>query len=185
MQRLLVLQAGADLQTALSAAERAQTSLPERPDLPTGLLDLAARRARRNLGALRLAEAKSLGDLYREKLHQPDEALTALRDWLKIQQDRLSSTDAEGTLQLANLYEELLHDRVTCVELLRNAWKIDPSSQGTAEAFRTRGFRKVKDEWIEASPDRDAGHAGEPARAADGAKGLTEPHPRRGSPDSR
>ena len=32
------------------------------------------------------------------------------------------------------------------------AWKIDPGSKEVAEALRTRGYRRVKDEWVEASP---------------------------------
>jgi hypothetical protein len=38
------------------------------------------------------------------------------------------------------------------VELLRKAWRIDSKSKEIAEAFRTRGFHKVKDEWIEGTP---------------------------------
>jgi murein DD-endopeptidase MepM/ murein hydrolase activator NlpD len=172
MQRWLESQGAADLQTALAAAEQAQTALPERADLPARIQEAAARRARQNLATLRLSEAKALADVFRDKLHQPDEALKLLRDWLKIQQDRLSSTDAEGALQLANYYEELLHDRVTCMELLRRAWKIDPSSKETAEAFRLRGFRKVQDEWIESAPERAAGDATDASRPSSGAKGL-------------
>jgi hypothetical protein len=36
------------------------------------------------------------------------------------------------------------------VDLLRKAWEIDPNSKETAEAFRTRGYRKSKDQWVEA-----------------------------------
>ncbi len=136
------------------------------------LLAGAVQRARQDLGAMRLAEVKSLASLYREKLHQPDLAMTVLRDWLKINQDRLSSTDAEGRLLLANLYEELLQDRVTCVELLRKAWSIDPSSKELAEAFRSRGFRKVKDEWIEGSETGDAASVNSPGRPPSGSKDL-------------
>ena len=53
---------------------------------------------------------------------------------------RLSETDAEGRVALAGLYEEMIQDRVTAVDLLRKAWEIDPSSRETAEAFRTPGF---------------------------------------------
>ena len=94
--------------------------------------------------------------VYREKLQQPDEAQKVLRDWLEIKRTRLSETDAEGPVSLANLYEELLQDRVTAVELLRKAWKIDPSSKEIAEAFRSRGFRKLKDDWVESAPQRRA-----------------------------
>ena len=115
------------------------------------LLEKATRLARQDLGSLRLSEVKALAAVYRDKLQQPEEALQVLGDWLKIQRDRLSATDAEGPLELANLYEELLQDRVTAVELLRKAWRIDPSSKEIAEAFRSRGFRKVNDDWVESA----------------------------------
>jgi hypothetical protein len=92
----------------------------------------------------------------------------------------LSATDAEGPVELANLYEELLQDRVTAVELLRKAWRIDPTSKEIAEAFRSRGFRKVKDDWVEGAPGGSenaaagAGSSRPPAAAASqGLLGLT------------
>jgi tetratricopeptide (TPR) repeat protein len=151
-ERLLEMQSTGDLQSAIELSERAETLLPEKPKLAAQLIEKAAGLARQNLGKAREAEVKALALLYREKLHQPDEALNITRDWLKIQSEKLSKTDAEGPLLLANLYEELLEDRVTAVELLRKAWRIDPKSTEIAEAFRSRGFRKVKDEWIESTP---------------------------------
>jgi tetratricopeptide (TPR) repeat protein len=163
-ERLLELQASGDIQAALTAAQRAQTILPEKPDFGSQLLKSAVERGRANLKSLLLDDARALAEVYRKQLGQPAEALVVLRDWLNIQRGKLSTTDAEGPLGLANLYEELLEDRVTAVELLRKAWKIDPSSKEIAEAFRTRGFRKVKDDWIEGT----RGDAGNPAAASVG-----------------
>jgi hypothetical protein len=150
--RLLELQAAQDLPSAIAAADQATSFVPERTTLPAQLIEQATTTARQDLANLRLSEAKALATMYREKLQQPAEALKVLGDWLKTQQDRLSSTDAEGPLELANLYEELIQDRVTAVELLRKAWRIDPSSKEIAEAFRSRGFRKDKDDWVESAP---------------------------------
>jgi len=150
-ERLLELQSTKDLQSAIDLSARAETLLPEKPNLAAQLIEKAARLARQDLSTARLAEVKALALLYREKLHQPDESLNILRDWLKIQSEKLSNTDAEGPLSLANLYDELLQDRVTAVELLRKAWRIDSKSKEIAEAFRSRGFHKVKDEWIEST----------------------------------
>ena len=119
-------------------------------------LDQALARSRQNLGALRLAEVKELAAVYRDKRRQPDEALRVLREWLDIHRGRLSDTDAEGPISLANLYDELLQDRVTAIALLRKAWKIDPGSEVITEAFRTRGYRKAKDDWVEATPEARA-----------------------------
>ena len=150
--RLIELQAAQDVPSALAAADQAASVLPERTTLPAQLVEKATATARQDLPNLRLSEAKALATVYREKLQQPAEALKVLGDWLKSQQERLSSTDAEGPLELANLYDDLIQDRVTAVELLRKAWRIDPSSKEIAEAFRSRGFRKVKDDWVESAP---------------------------------
>jgi tetratricopeptide (TPR) repeat protein len=150
--RLLELQTGGDLISALAAAERARTILPERPDYPSHLINGTLEHWRPRLGSLRLDEVKALAAAYREKVGDRAAGLLVLQDWLTMQQDRLSKTDADGRLALAALYEELLEDRVTAVELLRKAWRIDPGSKEIAEAFRTRGFRKVKDDWVEGAP---------------------------------
>ncbi len=54
----------------------------------------------------------------------------------------------------------MLQDRVTAVELLRNAWVIDPKSRVTEDAFRSRGFRKAQDQWVEADCARHIGRTG-------------------------
>ena len=95
------------------------------------------------------------------------------REWLEIRRNRLSDTDALAHLTLAGLYEEMIGDTVTAVELLRKAWRIDPKSKEIAEAFRIRGYRKVRNEWVEST--RAGGD--EPAVAGRGeagrSKGLT------------
>jgi hypothetical protein len=180
-ERLIVAESNADLESTLSQAMKAESRLPEKPGLPARLMEAAAGKIRQNLGAARLAEIKELARIYKEKLQRPDDARALLRDWLKIQTDRLSKTDAEGPLALALLYEELLSDRVTAVELLRKGWQIDPSSPEIAEAFRSRGFHKEKNDWIEAPPttsappvaDSPAGVRPGQAPGAKGLKGLT------------
>jgi tetratricopeptide (TPR) repeat protein len=178
--RRLELEASGDLQAALTLSDQAAAILPDKPALPAQLLEQATRLARQDLGSLRLSEVKALAAAYRGKEQQSELALKLLGDWLKIQRDRLSATDAEGALELANLHEELVQDRVTAVELLRKAWKIDPSSKEIAEAFRARGFRKVKDDWVESAPggpeksDATSGAGAEPpAVASRGLRGLT------------
>jgi len=179
-ERFLELQTTGDIAPALDLAERAATTLPEKRDLAGRLIAKAIASARQNLGALRQAEVKALAGVLRDRLKQPGEALEVLRDWLKIQRDRLSDTDAEGPVALAVLYEDLLRDRVTATELLRKAWRVDPSSKEIAEAFRSRGFRKVQNEWLEPVQSDDGNAAGgaekkaPPAPAgSQGLRGLT------------
>src|SRR5262249_20148132 len=139
-----------DVGAAGARADEAAEQLPERPDLPTRLLETAIAAARKELGTLRQDEVRRLAEVYRARLRRPDDARQVLRDWLELKRSKLSETDAEGRVALAGLYEDMVQDRVTAVALLRKAWDIDPSSRETAEAFRNRGFRKEKDRWVDA-----------------------------------
>jgi len=152
LQSLLEKEAAEDPRSAASLSQRAEAALPERPNLATDLLDRGLTAAQQNLGSLRLAEVRSISQAYREKLQNPQAANDFCRKWLKFQRDRLSETDAEGPVILATQYEELLQDRATAKELLLRAWKIDPGSKDVAEALRARGYRRIKDEWVEATP---------------------------------
>ncbi len=166
-ERLLASEPMPDLAAAVARSEQAAAQLPERPELAGRLLETGVAAARRDLGALRLAEVKALAEVYRTRLRRADEAQRVLRDWLGLKQSRLSGGDAEGRLALAGVYEELVQDRVTAVDLLRKAWQIDPNSREIAEAFRVRGFRQEKDQWVEADAAARPGAAGDgtnPAR---------------------
>lgn len=174
-ERLLQRQASDDPKKALALADQASAQLPDRPEVAGTLTELGLRSTADELGSLRLSEVESLAQLYRERLKEPQRARKLLRDWLDEQRTRhLSPTDAEGRVALAGQYERLLGDRDTAVELLQSAWDIDPQSKEVSLAFRTRGFRKVNDEWVdpaharkpqtEAAPDSAASPA--PATAA-------------------
>ncbi len=155
-ERLINFQNTGDVAAGLAAAESARTLLPEKADLSTRLIEQAISRARQSLGTLRQSDVKQLAGVLKDTLNQPDQALAVLREWLEIRRGRLSDTDAEGPIALAGLYEELLGDKVTAVELLRKAWRIDPTSKEVVDAFRIRGFRKVQNEWVEVAPAADA-----------------------------
>ncbi len=149
--RILEATPFADLPAAIGIADQAAEQLPERGDLPAKLLEKGGAAVRRDLGTLRQDEIRRLADVYRNRLRRPEEARQVLRDWLDQKRSKLSDSDVEGRLALAPLYEEMVGDRVTAVELLRKAWEIDPGSRETAEAFRLRGFRREKETWVEAS----------------------------------
>jgi hypothetical protein len=182
--KLLEVQAALDPRSAIELASMAETELPDRPQLATKLLNTGLDQARQNLGSLRLAEVRALAQAYREKLKVPQAALELYRNWLKTQRDRLSETDAEGPVALAALYEDLLQDRAAARELLERAWKIDPGSKEVAEAFRTRGYRRVKDQWVEAAPTTAAGATSSPTGAESPKPELSSPQGLRGkTPD--
>jgi hypothetical protein len=165
LAKRLQVQAAADPLSALSLIARAETELPERPQLAEMLLRTGLDAARQNLGALRKDEVKSMGRTYREKLGNPQAELDLYRSWLKVQRDRLSDTDAEGPIDLAPLYEELLQDKAAAKELLERAWKIDAGSKAATEALRTRGYQRVGDHWVEVT---SAGAGAQPGLPGEG-----------------
>jgi tetratricopeptide (TPR) repeat protein len=150
--KLLELQASLDPRSALDMTSRAETEIPEKPEFAAKLLTLGLDQARQNLGSLRLSEVRALAQTYKEKLRNIPAALELYRSWLKAQRDKLSETDAEGPLALAALYDELLLDRAEARKMLERAWKVDPGSKDVAEAFRTRGYRRVDDQWVDDAP---------------------------------
>jgi tetratricopeptide (TPR) repeat protein len=152
MVKRFEIQAQTDPLSALNLASEAETELPDRPKFAEMLLNKGLEAARQNVGNLRRDEVRSMGQAYRDKLHNPQAELELYRGWLKIQRDRLSDTDADGPVELAARYEEFLQDHTTARELLDRAWKIDPGSKQIAEAFRTRGYQRVGDRWVEAVP---------------------------------
>ncbi|HMF38737.1 MAG TPA: hypothetical protein VKF17_19015, partial [Isosphaeraceae bacterium] len=83
--KLLEVQAALDPRSAIELASRAETELPDRPQLATKLLNTGLDQARQNLGSLRLAEVKALAQAYGEQLKDPQAALELYRNWLKIQ----------------------------------------------------------------------------------------------------
>src|SRR5439155_19577955 len=117
----------------LCLADEAGGLLPDRPRVASGLLDKGLNAAASDVGRLRLGEVEDLARTYTERLHQPERALALKRAWLDDQKvHRLSPRDAEGRLALAEQYETLLGNdpsgRAAAINLLREAWKIDPGS---------------------------------------------------------
>ena len=133
----------------------------------------------------------AIAQAYREKLQNPQAALDLYRDWLKTQARQAERDRCRGPVALAALYEELLQDQAAARELLERAWKIDPGSKEVAEAFRTRGYRLVKDQWVEAArrprPERRAAPTGAECAQARAvlAPGAAGQDPRRGPPADR
>ncbi len=152
IRKSLELQVAKEPNRALALADEAASALPDFPDLARDL-------RRRGLEAtdvstLRLDEAQARARAY-ETLGQPGQARDLLRRWLDDQRtSRLSATDAEGRMLLAEQYERLIDDRSTAVALLREAWTIDPGAERIADAFRRRGYRLIDDAW--AAPETAA-----------------------------
>jgi tetratricopeptide (TPR) repeat protein len=154
-QALLERQAADDPTKAIDLADQASAQLPDRPEVAAKLLEEGLKVATREIGTLRQRDVEALAALYRDRMHQPERAQAVLRSWLDEQRNhRLSATDAEGRLALAQQYESLLNDWSTAIELLQGAWRIDPQSKDVADAFLRRGYRKVNDQWVAPSRPR-------------------------------
>ncbi len=178
-----------DLAHALDTRAELQSTLPERPQLAERIVDRVVAHARENLAELRLTDLRKLASLLRESLNKGDEAREILATWLRIRRERLSKTDAEGALNLALLHEELADDRANALELLRQAWAADPKLPELEQAFRTRGYHKVKNEWQlmapQAGSETQARASGDEG-GSQGLRGLTADEVKRrlgGNPD--
>jgi hypothetical protein len=165
-QGLLERQAADEPARAVQIADQASAQLPDRPQVAARMMEDGLGAATRQMGTLRQRDVEALAALYRDRLRQPERAKSLLRSWLDEQRKRrLSETDAEGRLALAGQYETLIDDRSTAIDLLQEAWKIDPQSKEVADAFLRRNYRRVGDRWV--APARsftndDASSAGAP-----------------------
>ena len=99
MVKRFEIQAQTDPLSALNLASEAETELSDRPKFAEMLLNKGLEAARQNVGNLRRDEVRSMGQAYRDKLHNPQAELELYRGWLKIQRDRLSDTDADGPVE--------------------------------------------------------------------------------------
>ena len=151
-EKRMRLAAKLDPLKAIDLSLKAEVQLPERPQISKEFAEIGIEAAIRGVANLRLAEVRETARVIRDTFHQPDRAETLLRDWLKVQKSKVSATDSDGLLTLASRYEELVNDRNTAVEFLNQAWKADPGAKEVALAFRTRGYRRVGEEWVHDGP---------------------------------
>lgn len=165
--KLLESRVSQDLASSLQLVDQAEELVPERPELVPKLVEKAEELARRDLGSLRLEEARTVGALLKDKGGRADSALEFYRDWLRSQRNRLGDADAEGRVALASRYEELLGDEESARELLDRAWRIAPEAPVVADAFRLRGYRRVGDNWVKDAPDIAEANAPSPRGASD------------------
>jgi len=69
----------------------------------------------------------------------------------------LRQHDAEGRLNVASQYEALLSDRESAMDLLYEAYKIDPNSEEVSQAFLLRGCKKnARGDWVDPQAQRTA-----------------------------
>ncbi len=166
IQKRIETRAAQQPDQALALADEASQALPDRPEVAERLRKMGLDTKAENVATLRKFEVEALAKTYREELNQPERARVLLRRWLEDQRGRLNRRDAEGRVLLAGQFETMIDDRDTAVELLREAWTIDPGNMETANAFRRLGYHQVGDLWESAS--RNTAKS-EPAAAKDDA----------------
>ena len=167
--RALELRADEPSADVLALADRARQAIPDRPEVADHLADRSIDAAFRDIGPLRRDE---LDDLARrlEARGQLARANDLRRLWLDDQRDRLSASDADGRVLLADQFSMLgdAKGRATARDLLLEALAIDPSYRKPEQALRQLGFRKSDDRWVDSRPTAapEPADPGESSRAA-------------------
>jgi hypothetical protein len=151
LQKRFERQIGEHPDQALTIAGQIREQMPDRPAFATSIEAEALARMTDNdhLKFMTVNELRSLLKRF-EARSEPTRVQDVTQRWLQQQRNRLRPTDAEARVALATHYESMLNDRLTALELLRESFKIDPSSKETDKAFRRLGFRKVGDQWVDA-----------------------------------
>ena len=145
LAKLYQLRSRAGHRQAMAQVAEARAKLGDRPEVVASLQNAALDTA--EVSDLRQSEVQEYAKLY-EKAGRAEKGRELVRHWLDDQRTRLlSATDADGRVTLAAQYIAMLGDRTTAAGLLREAWKIDPQSAATADAFRRLNYRLVDGDW--------------------------------------
>ena len=151
IERSLRLRAQLEPKSGVVLAEEARRDLPDRPEVAVELRDLGLGAAEADVASMRRPALVALAESFRQG-GQPDRARELLRSWLVDRREHeLIRGDVDGRLALARDYQELLDDRATAVELLREADALNANSRAVADAFRRLGFRRDGKGWVEGS----------------------------------
>ena len=145
IRKSLELHVAKEPDRALALADQAAAELPDDPDLARDLRRRGLEAT--DVSALRLDEAQARPGLTKRSVSPVRPATCSVAGSMTTRASRLSATDAEGRMLLAEQYERLIDDRSTAVALLREAWTINPGAERIADAFRRRGYRLIDDDW--------------------------------------
>jgi hypothetical protein len=174
LQKRFERQIGEHPEEAIAIGSRIREQMPDRPAFATSIEAEALTRMSDadHLKLMPLSELRTLLKRF-ETRNEPKRVQDVTQRWLQQQRNRLRPTDAESRLALAELYESMLNDRVTSLELLRESFKLDSSSKETDKAFRRLGFRKVGDEWVDGKSPTGRVKPSGPAEAAPSRRDAT------------
>lgn len=148
-------QATAEPTIASELAEQAGRDLPERPRVAQDIKLLGLKTASKDVAKLRRDQVLDLSKDY-ATIGQPDESRQLVRSWLQDRRQKLANRRAvDERIQLAEDFMELDEDRLSALQLLREADSIDPESKLVTDAFRRLGYRRQGEDWVAAIPEQD------------------------------
>lgn len=131
---------------------RAQRELPDRPEVLARLQLATARRDAREPGRLSRGRLVEVAAELR-RLGEPTEADALLRRGLHAARTRLDAEDADGRVDLADAYLELLHDRAAAAELYLEAWRLAPRMPELPEKLSALGYTLQGNVWRSDKPE--------------------------------
>lgn len=163
LEKWFQARARANPEKTLEIAEEAKTRLPDRPQVAASLFQKGLAAVASDVETLSREQLMELVEQY-NTIGQPERGQQLIRAWLEDErQNRISRSDAEGRVVLADKYLAMLGDKQTAAELLQEAWRIDPGSRTTSAAFRHLGFEKQDGEWVKTAARPGGSPAPEPA----------------------
>ncbi len=152
LERWIKARAQAEPGKTLELSEEAKTRLPDRPEVAQALFEKGLAAVSEDVESLSRDDLLALVKKY-DEIGQPEKGRALIRAWLEDERkNRISRTDAEGRVILADKYLSMLGDTEAAVGLLQEAWAIDPQSKNTIEAFRALGYRKQDNRWVKDAP---------------------------------
>lgn len=155
LERWLNVRAEAEPDKALELSEEAKRRLPDRPEVAQSLFQKGLEAVSADVESLRRDDLMALVEKY-DQIGQPERGRALVRAWLEDEREnRISRSDAEGRVALAEKYLSMLGDEDVAVDLLREAWAIDPQSKAVANEFRSLGYHKEDKGWVKHDPDPD------------------------------
>jgi hypothetical protein len=150
IEKNVLLQSKSGPTNPLDLAILAKAKAPERTALQNELLERGVATLETSLKSLQFKDLesamKTVKGFGRDEL-----ARTLGLKWLDERRRLLHSSDIDGHLWLAEQYQQVLNDRKTSAEILKDAIKTDPQSKTVTEALRKLGLRKSaqSNEWYD------------------------------------
>jgi tetratricopeptide (TPR) repeat protein len=121
-------------------AEQIDQQIPEEHALAEKHRELRLANRLSNIAKASRLEVENLVSLLRKR-NRNEEAIQALRQWIKSHESVSKSDGVVGRLQLADEYLALLNDEFSAVENLKEAYSIEPNFEAVRSKLTSLGYR--------------------------------------------